>query len=92
VGGITHFINPIMDNFISNKDDSFSSDSKDPISLKVLAIGDAGCKKDNLLLSCAYDVPRLDSGERKLLKRTKYNIHTQCYNVKCQLQLLDTCK
>jgi len=92
VGGITHFINPIMDSFISNKDDSFSSDSKDPISLKVLAIGDAGCKKDNLLLSCAYDVPRLDSGERKLLKRTKYNIHTQCYNVKCQLQLLDTCK
>jgi len=91
VGGISQFVNPIMDSFMLNKGDSCLV-NKDPISIRVLAIGDAGCQKDDLLLNCAYDASRLNTGERKLLKRARYNIHTQCHNANCRLQLLDTCE
>lgn len=96
VGGISQFINPVIDSIVSDRRiDVFrsSTSTKDTVQIKVLAIGDENCQKGQLLLSCAYNTYHLDAQERVLLKRSKYSdICTQIFNVQCKLELLDTCE
>ena len=96
VGGISQFINPVIDSIVS---DSRSAEArtftptKDVVKLKVLAIGDENCQKDQLLLCCAYNTYPFDVQERAILKRAKYSdICTQIFNVQCKTELLDTCE
>ena len=96
VGGISQFINPVIDSIMSDRRSAeacnFTS-TKDIVKLKVLAIGDENCQKDQLLLCCAYNTYRLDVQERAILKRAKYSdICTQIFNVQCKTELLDTCE
>ena len=92
VGGISQFINPVMDSMVSDRGAearTFTS-TQDIVNIKVLAIGDVNCHKDQLLLRCAYNTFHK---ERALLKRAKYSdISTQIFNVQCKTELLDTCK
>ena len=92
VGGISQFINPVIDTMVSDRGveaRTFTS-TQDIVNLKILAIGDENCRKDQLLLCCAYNTFHK---ERALLKRAKYSdISTQIFNVQCRTELLDTCK
>ena len=77
VGGISQFINPVIDSIIvdgrSTEARTFNAPTKDVVKLKVLAIGDENCQKDQLLLRCAYSSYDLDVQERAILKRAKYS-------------------
>jgi len=96
VGGISHFINPVIDGIVSERRTNESHTfvvNRDTVPIKVLAIGDENCQKDQLLMRCAYNTSHLDVKERFILKRHMYSdICTQLFNVQCQLQLLDTCE
>lgn len=97
VGGISQFINPVIDSIVSDRRIHESRSyvpSKDIVEIKVLAIGDENCQKDRLLLCCAYKTTfHLDVQERALLKRSKYSdISTQIVNIQCKTELLDTCE
>lgn len=96
VGGISQFVNPIIDSIVSdrrNDDSSAFAPTKDIVPIKVLAIGDENCQKDQLLMCCAYNTFQLRVQERAILKRSKYSdIHTQLFNVQCKIELLDTCE
>lgn len=96
VGGISQFINPVIDRIVSDRriDESYTSaPTKDSVQIKVLTIGDENCQKDQLLLCCAYNTFHLNVQERSLLKRPRYSqICTQIYNVQCKPELLDTCE
>lgn len=96
VGGISQYINPVIDSIVYDRRINVSRSStttQDAVQIKVLAIGDENCQKDQLLLCCAYNNSHLDAQERVLLKRSKYSdICTQIFNVQCKIQLLDTCE
>ena len=96
MGGISQFINPVIDSIVSGRRIDVSrtgTATQDTVQIKVLAIGDENCQKDQLLLCCAYSTSHLDAQERALLKRSKYSdICTQIFNVQCKMELLDTCE
>lgn len=98
VGGISQLINPVIDSIVSDRRSnayhtSNYTPTRDTIPVKVLAIGDENCLKDQLLLCCAHNTVHLDDEKRAILKRAKYSdIRTQVFNVQCSIELMDTCE